>query len=83
MLQFQHENQVLKSKSDDADDRSEIPCRRSQRLRFKELKGTHFLFETSQVTTPVNKEREVVLAYETPDQELLMLARHRQVKTKR
>ena len=83
VLQFQCENQVSKSKCQDADDRGEIPCRRSQRLRLKELKRTHFLFETSQGTTPVSKPGEVVLAYETPDQELLMLASRRQLKTKR
>lgn len=81
VLQFQSENQASRSKC--TENRKEISCKRSQRLKLKELKRTHFLFETPQVTTPVSRKQEIVLAYETPDHELIMLATGRQSKTKR
>jgi len=83
VLQFHCEKQMSRSNCKEAGDSKEVSCRRSQRLRLKELKMNHFLFQTPRVTTPVNKEEEIVLAYETPDQELIMLARRRQSKTKR
>lgn len=61
---------------------NERSCRRSQRIRLKELKRPHFLFQEPPVRTPVNKREEVVLAYETPDHELLMIAKKRQSKFK-
>lgn len=81
-LEFKSKNKVLRSGCKEANESSDISCRRSQRIRLKELKRTHFLFEASQVTTPVNKKREVVLAFETPDQELFALATQRQRRGK-
>ena len=52
----------------DTNEKSKFPCRRSQRLR--KLKKTHCLFQEPQVMTPVNRQGVVILAYETPDQEL-------------
>lgn len=74
---------VLEFKCKEVNKNSEKPCRRSQRIKLKELKRTHFLFEAPQVRTPVNKREEVVLAYETPDHELFMVAKQRQSRTKR
>ncbi|KAJ7373492.1 hypothetical protein OS493_011088 [Desmophyllum pertusum] len=82
-LEFKSKNKVMRSGCKEANESSDISCRRSQRIRLKELKRTHFLFEASQVTTPVNKKREVVLAFETPDQELFALATQRQRRGKR
>ena len=82
VLQFEHENQTSRSKYNEVDvSRDHSPCRRSQRLRLKELKRTHFLFHAPQIMTPVNRQGEIVLAYETPDQELITLAARRQPKT--
>lgn len=82
-LQFQCQNQVLKSNRKESNDVMEKSHRRSQRLRLKEQKRTHFLFQTPTGATSVNKDGEIVLAYETPDQDLAMLARRRQLRTKR
>ncbi|XP_068672550.1 uncharacterized protein [Montipora capricornis] len=82
-LQFESENHILKSNCKAIDDKKRNPCRRSQRLRLKELKNTQFLFQTPQGTTPGNVKGEVILATETPDHELVMLARRREAKNRR
>ncbi|XP_068673081.1 uncharacterized protein [Montipora foliosa] len=82
-LQFESENHILKSNCKAIDDKKRNPCRRSQRLRLKELKNTQFLFQTPQGTTPGNMKGEVILATETPDHELVMLARRREAKNRR
>lgn len=61
---------------------TERQCRRSQRIKLNELKRTHFLFQAPQVATPVNNKGEVVLAYETPDQEIFMGVKQRQFRIK-
>ena len=83
-LDFQCKSKTSKSgcKRKEVNENIEIQCRRSQRVRLKELKRTHFLFQAPQVATPVNKKGEVVLAYETPDQELFTEAKQRQSRIK-
>ena len=65
----------------DTNEKSKFPCRRSQRLR--KLKKTHCLFQEPQVMTPVNRQGVVILAYETPDQELLTAVERKHSSTKR
>ena len=78
ILQFENERQLAGTDYKNADSLKELSCRRSQRLRLKELQKAHFLFQASQLVTPVNKKDEVILAYETPDQELIKLAARKQ-----
>ena len=78
ILQFENERQLAETEYKNADSLKELSCRRSQRLRLKELQRVHFLFQASQLVTPVNKKDEVILAYETPDQELIKLAARKQ-----
>ena len=75
ILQFENERQLAETECKNADSLKELSCRRSQRLR---LQRAHFLFQASQFVTPVNKRDEVILAYETPDQELIKLAARKQ-----
>lgn len=84
-LQFEHEKQIMRTNCKDANDRKENSQRRSQRLRLKELKKTHFLFQIPQGTgtTPLNMKEEIVLASETPDHELVMLRQRKERKSKR
>ena len=83
VLEFTCKDQDSKSSGCKEDkENNERPCRRSQRIKLKELKRPHFLFQEPPVRTPVNKREEVVLAYETPDHELLMIAKKRQSKFK-
>mgnify|MGYP000412241844 CR=1 FL=1 len=84
-LQFEHENQIMKTNCKDTNDRKENSLRRSQRMRLKELKKTHFLFQIQPGTgtTPLNMKEEIVLASETPDHELVMLRRRKERKSKR
>ena len=79
-LEFQSKSSKPGCKEDK--ENTERQCRRSQRVKLKEIKGTHFLFQAPQVTTPVNKKGEVVLAYETPDQEFFKEAKNRQSRLK-
>lgn len=65
----------------DTNEKSKVPSRRSQRLRRR--KKAHFLFQEPQVMTPVNKQGAVILAYETPDQELLAAVEGKHLSTKR
>lgn len=81
-LEFNCKSNASKSGCKEVNTNTERPCRRSQRLQLKELKKTHFLFQAPQVATPVNKRGEVVLAYETPDQELFMKVKQRQSRIK-
>ena len=74
ILQFENEKQLTETEGKNADSLRELSCRRSQRLRLKELQRAHFLFQTPQLVPPVNKRDEIILAYETPDQELIKLA---------
>ena len=76
-LQFEHENQIMKTNCKDTNDRKENSLRRSQRMRLKELKKIHFLFQIPQGTgtTPFNMNEEIVLAGEIPDHKLVMLRR--------
>ena len=78
ILQFENEKQLTETEGKNADSLRELSCRRSQRLRLKELQRAHFLFQASQLVAPVNKQDEVILAYETPDQELIKLAARKQ-----
>ena len=83
VLEFTCKDKVSKSSGCKEDkENNERPCRRSQRIKLKELNRPHFLFQEPPVRTPVNKREEVVLAYETPDHELLMMAKKRQSKFK-
>ncbi|XP_074638643.1 uncharacterized protein LOC141897094 [Acropora palmata] len=85
-LQFEHENQIMKTNCKDTNDRKENSQRRSQRMRLKELKKTHFLFQIppgTHGTIPLNMKEEIVLASETPDHELVMLRRRKERKSKR
>jgi len=82
VLDFQSKSKISKYGCKEVNENTERPCRRSQRLQLKELKRTHFLFQAPQVATPVNKKGEVVLAYETPDQELFMKAKQKQSRIK-
>ena len=78
ILQFENERQLAEEKCENADSLRELSCRRSQRIRLKELQRAHFLFQASPLFTPVNKRDEIILAYETPDQELIKLAARKQ-----
>lgn len=83
-LDFQCKGKITKPgcKLKEVNENTERQCRRSQRIKLKELKRTHFLFQAPQVATPVNKKGEVVLAYETPDQEIFMGVKQRQFRIK-
>ena len=83
-LDFQCKGKITKPgcKLKEVNEHNERQCRRSQRIKLKELKRTHFLFQAPQVATPVNNKGEVVLAYETPDQEIFMGVKQRQFRIK-
>ena len=84
-LDFQCKSKISKSAcklNKEVNENTERQCRRSQRVKLKELRRTHFLFQAPQVATPVNKNGEVVLAYETPDQELFVQAKQRHSRIK-